>query len=188
MKKFKLVLMLMFSVFILAACGTTEDEKTSPEEEQSEETDSGSEEMEHSDAGEVPEGLEEATNPTYEVDSKAMITTDHMDGMEGAEATIVGAYDTRAYVISYTPTTGGEKVEDHKWVIQEEIEDAGDEKIESGEEVTVEADHMEGMEGAEATIESSEETTVYMIDYESTTDKEEVKNHKWVTDDELEDE
>ena len=177
----------MVSVFILAACGTTEDEKTNPEEQQTEETESGSEKMEESDSGEVPESLKEATNPTYEVGSKAMITTDHMEGMEGAEATIVGAYETRAYIISYTPTTGGEKVEDHKWVIQEEIKDAGDEKIESGEEVTVEADHMEGMDGVEAEIESSEETTVYMIDYESTTDEEEVKNHKWVTEDELED-
>ncbi|HLR51893.1 MAG TPA: YdhK family protein, partial [Candidatus Avamphibacillus sp.] len=44
---------------------------------------------------------------------------------------------------------------------------------------------MKGMEGATAEIESSEKTTVYMIDYTPTTGGEEVKNHKWVTDSEL---
>lgn len=32
-----------------------------------------------------------------------------MKGMNGAEATIVGAYDTTAYTVSYTPKTGGKK-------------------------------------------------------------------------------
>lgn len=198
MKKFKIGFMLIVSALILAACGTNENESTNEANEQNEEVnqtneneqneETNSEEMEHSSSGEVPEGLEEATNPTYDVGNQAIITTDHMEGMEGAEATIVGAYDTIAYVVSYTPNNGGEKVENHKWVIHEEIEDADDEKIEDGEEVKLEADHMEGMEGVEATIDSSEDTTVYMIDYESTTNNEEVKNHKWVTDDELEDE
>jgi len=76
-------------------------------------------------------------------------------------------------------------VENHKWVIQEEIKDAGDETLESGTEVTVEADHMVGMDGATAEIDSSEQTTVYMINYTPTTGGEEVTNHKWVTEDEL---
>ena len=107
--------------------------------------------------------------------------------MKGAEATIVGAYDTIAYVVSYTPTTGGEKVTNHKWVIQEEIKDAGTEEIASGTEVTLEADHMEGMKGATAEIESAEKTTVYMVDYTPTTGGEKVTNHKWVTESELSD-
>lgn len=142
-------------------------------------------EMDHSGSGEVPATLKVAENPTYTVGSEAIIETDHMAGMKGAVATIVGAYDTTAYAISYTPVTGGERVENHKWVIQEEMKDAGDKTLEPGTEVTVEADHMKGMEGATAVIDSAEKTTVYMIDYTPTTGGEKVTNHKWVTEEEL---
>ncbi len=141
--------------------------------------------MDKSGSDEVPEGLKEAENPTFEVGSKAIIELDHMKGMKGAEATIVGAYETTAYTITYTPKDGGEKVENHKWVIQEEIKDAGDETLKPGTEVTVEAAHMEGMDGTTAEIDSAEATTVYMVDYTPTTGGEEVKNHKWVTESEL---
>lgn len=188
-KKLNRGVLLIIAALVLAACGGTTDddeqEKNQAPTEETSEQSSNMDDMEHSDSGEIPDDLEAASNPTYEVGSQARITTDHMKGMEGAEATIVGAYDTRAYIISYTPSTGGEKVENHKWVVQEEIENSGDSEIPAGEEVTVQADHMEGMEGVTATIDSSEETTVYMIDYESTTDGKAVKNHKWVTEEEL---
>ncbi|BDH61503.1 hypothetical protein MTP04_16330 [Lysinibacillus sp. PLM2] len=140
--------------------------------------------MNHSGSGEVPEGLIEAENPTFPVGSKATIESDHMSGMKGAEATIVGAYDTTVYTVSYTPTTGGDPVTNHKWVIHEELEDVGEESLEPGTEATINADHMEGMKGATATIDSAEETTVYMVDFTSTTG-EQVTNHKWVTESEL---
>src|SRR5699024_11743439 len=88
--------------------------------------------------------------------------------------------DTTVYIVTYTPTTGGEKVEDHKWVIHEEIENAEEETYEPGDEVVLEADHMEGMEGATATIDSAEDTTVYMVSYTDTETGEEVEYHKWV--------
>jgi hypothetical protein len=44
---------------------------------------------------------------------------------------------------------------------------------------------MEGMKGAEAEIVSSEKTVVYMVDYTPASGEKEVKNHKWVTEDEL---
>ncbi len=141
--------------------------------------------MDHSSSGEVPDDLREAENPTFEVGSQAIIERGHMAGMEGAEATIVGAYDTTAYAVSYTPTTGGERVENHKWVIHEELIDPGEETLEPGTEITLDADHMEGMQGATAEIDSSEETTVYMIDFTLTTSEEEISNHKWVTESEL---
>ncbi|RWZ54639.1 DUF1541 domain-containing protein [Halobacillus fulvus] len=141
--------------------------------------------MDHSSSGEVPDDLQEADNPTYEVGSQAIIQNGHMDGMEGAEATIVGAYDTTAYAVTYTPTDGGEPVENHKWVIHEELPDPGEAPLEEGAEVTLEASHMEGMDGATATIDSAEQTTVYMIDFTPTNSDEEVKNHKWVTEEEL---
>lgn len=190
--KMSLILSLFAALFlILGACANENDEKTenkdstekTEEKESMEGMDHGN--MDHSSSEEVPEGLKEAKNPTYEVGSQAILETDHMEGMKGAKATIVGAYDTTAYVISYTPTTGGERVENHKWVIQEEIKDAGDEPLEPGAEVTVDAAHMEGMDGAKAEIDSAEETTVYVVDYTSTTGGEEVKNHKWVTESEL---
>lgn len=141
--------------------------------------------MNHSGSGEVPAGLKAATNPTYPVGSQAVIQADHMKGMKGATATIVGAYDTNVYSVSYTPTTGGERVENHKWVIHEEIEDAGEQPFKPGDQVVLLANHMKGMEGAEAVIDSVEHTTVYMVDYIDTVSGKEVKNHKWVTEAEL---
>lgn len=52
-------------------------------------------------------------------------------------------------------------------------------------EVTISADHMEGMGGVSAEIDSAEKMTVYMVDFTPTTGGEEVKNHKWVTESEL---
>lgn len=141
--------------------------------------------MNHSGSGEVPAGLKEAQNPKFKVGSQAIMQSDHMPGMKGATATIVGAYDTTAYAVSYTPTTGGDPVKNHKWVIHEELKNPGAEALKPGTQVTLEADHMPGMKGATGTIDSAEQTTVYMVDYTPTTGGEPVKNHKWVTDTEL---
>ncbi|MBT2705148.1 YdhK family protein [Chryseobacterium sp. ISL-80] len=137
-----------------------------------------------SSSGEVPEELATAENPKFEIGSQAIIEADHMPGMKGALATIKGAYDTTAYSITYYPTTGGEPVKDHKWVIHEELENPGEEPLEPGTEVTLNADHMEGMDGATAIIESAVDTTVYMLDF-TTTYGEKVENHKWITESEL---
>ncbi|MCM3597938.1 YdhK family protein [Metabacillus idriensis] len=173
---------------VLGACSNENDENKEKKESTEEKEDM--EGMDHSNmdmegSEEVPEGLKEAENPTFKVGSKAIIESDHMEGMKGAEATIVGAYDTTVYTVSYTPTTGGERVEDHKWVIHEELKDAGGEPLEQGAEATVEASHMEGMDGAAAEIDSAEKTTVYMVDFTPTSGGKEVKNHKWVTESEL---
>ncbi|MBM7823426.1 YdhK family protein [Kocuria palustris] len=133
--------------------------------------------------GPPPEGIEAAADPTYPIDSTAVLTADHMPGMAGSEATITGAFDTTAYSVSYTPTDGGEPVVDHKWVVHEELEDPGEAPLPAGTEVVLEADHMPGMEGAEATIESSTEETVYMVD--TTIDGMEMANHKWFVESEL---
>lgn len=197
--KILLGLLSIFAVFLMAACGNGETQPN--EESQSTETESRSEKemdmeshseghMEHSademsSSGEVPEDLKEAENPTYEVGSRTIIEAEHMQGMDGAEATISGAFDTTVYTVSYTPTNGGDPVEDHKWVIHEELEGPGEAPLEPGTEVTLDADHMKGMDGATATIDSAEETTVYMVDFVTTDTEEEVQNHKWVTESEL---
>lgn len=201
-KKILLALVSLLTVITLAACAGNDESDSNQDEgmgnmdhsnmdmgsDTEENDDSKSEEsmdMDHSGTGEVPEGLKVSENPTYKVGSKAIIKDAHMEGMEGAEATIVGAYDTVAYAISYTPTNGGEPVENHKWVIHEEIPDAGEQPLEPGTEVTINAEHMEGMDGAKAVIDSAEETTVYMIDFTPTTGGERVTNHQWVTESEL---
>lgn len=185
----KRIAVLLFAALflVLGACANANDENTESTEENTNEDMEGMDHsnMDMSSSGEVPEGLKTAENPKYEVGSKAIITDAHMEGMKGAEATIVSAYDTTVYTISYTPTTGGERVENHKWVIHEELQDAGEAPIEPGTEVTVNADHMEGMEGVTAEIDTAEKTTVYMVDFTPTTGGEEIKNHKWVTESEL---
>lgn len=145
---------------------------------------SGMGEMGSSD-GSVPSDLKEATNPTYPVGTKVHVTATHMDGMDGATGTVVGAYSTTVYAVDYTPTTGGDEVKDHKWVIQQEIKGAGSQDYAVGDKVTLTADHMDGMDGASATIAEVTHETVYMIDYTPTTGGAEVKNHKWVVESEL---
>ena len=155
---------------------------TSQHEGHGSSSDSGG--MEHPmDGGPAPEGIETAASPTYPVGTEVTLTADHMEGMDGANATIAGAYDTYTYAVDFTPSAGGEPVKDHKWVVQQEIKDAGDERLADGTEVTLEAEHMEGMKGAKATIVSSTEETVYMVDYES--DGMTMTNHKWVVESEL---
>ena len=109
---------------------------------------------------------------------------DHMEGMNGEEATIVGAFDTTVYSVSYIPTNGGEQVKNHKWVIYEEVQSENKGPLQQNSQVILNTNHMEGMKGAAATIDSIEETTVYMVDFTSSTG-EKVKNHKWVTESEL---
>ncbi|MCM3389302.1 YdhK family protein [Lysinibacillus fusiformis] len=139
-----------------------------------------------SSSGDIPQNLEVAQNPAFEVGSQAIIQAEHMGmkSMSGAVATIVGAYETTAYSVTYFPTTGEEPVKDHKWVIHEEINNAGEESLEAGTEVKLNADHMEGMDGASAVIEFALETTVYMVDFTTQTG-EQVVNHKWLVESEL---
>jgi len=189
------VFIAIISLLALTACSGGNGEQnmynnstnveTEPNKTETESESESHEGMNHSGSGEVPAGLKSAENPTYEVGSKVIIRADHMKGMKGAEATIVGAFSTNAYAVSYTPTTGGVKVNNHKWVIQEEVGNADSELLEPGTEITLEADHMKGMKGAKATIDSGEKTIVYMVDYTPTTGGEEVTNHKWVTENEL---
>lgn len=134
------------------------------------------------DGGPVPDGMVEAADPTYPVGTEVTLTADHMPGMSGATATIVGAYDTYTYSVDYVPADGI-PVLDHKWVVQEEIEAAGDERLPDGTKVVLRADHTEGMNDVTATIASSTDETVYVVDYEA--DGMTMTNHKWVVESEI---
>jgi hypothetical protein len=177
----------------LAGCSAPDDAAQDSDTGGTEATDAASthesgesdhEGMDHpSDGGAPPEGIEKAADPKFDVGDTVVLSADHMPGMEGAEATVSGAFDTTTYSISYTPTDGGDPVEDHKWVVHEELKGPGEPPLKNGAEATVEADHMTGMKGAKATIDSSTDETVYMVDID--TDEMEMTNHKWVIESEM---
>ncbi|PKG23746.1 YdhK family protein [Niallia nealsonii] len=175
MKKIAVAFIAILFVFSIIAC--TDNKKETETSSENEHT--------HTNSAELPDNLEPAKSPTYMDGSSIIIEADHMEGMKGAEATVLSSFDTTAYVVSYTPTNGGKRVDNHKWVIQEEMEDAGHKTLAPGTKVTLLADHMEGMKGATAEIESSEKTTVYMVDYTPTNGGKKVTNHKWVTEEEI---
>lgn len=135
------------------------------------------------DGGPPPEGIEAASAPLYPVGTTVILTADHMPAMAGSQATVSGAFDTTAYSVSYTPTTGGDPVTDHKWVVHEELDNPGDAPLADGTEVVVNADHMAGMEGAAATIDSSTDETVYMVDLDMNGMP--MTHHKWVVESEI---
>lgn len=145
----------------------------------------GHEGMKHDESGKIPEGLVEAENPTYPEGSEVTIQTDHMPGMMGATGEVVGAFDSITYEITYNDTKTGEEIANHKWVVHEEVENAQDEPYQVGDKVVLEANHMPGMQGATATIDSAEDTTVYMVTYTDTETDDTVENHKWLTEEEL---
>ncbi|MBC3186185.1 YdhK family protein [Corynebacterium sp. zg-331] len=162
----------------LTACADNAPE-TTPEPEQT--TDAAQSHHHHADGGPAPEGIVPAANPAYPVGTAVRLTADHMPGMEGARATVSGAYDTYAYAVNYAPTPEGTE---HKWVVQEEIDGAGDDRLADGSEIRLIAGHMPGMEGAQATVAFSTDETVYTVDYES--EGEQIKNHQWVVESEME--
>ena len=69
--------------------------------------------------------------------------------------------------------------------VPEDMKSTNEGEFKVGDKVTITAGHMPGMKGAEAQIDDVEKTTVYMVDYKSTENDEMVKNHKWMTSDEL---
>lgn len=190
--KTKWIAGVFFTAGLLAACGGN-DENANEKNTESNADDSTEEyqNAEHSqlhqdNPEEVPQKLMQADNPAFKKGDKVTILADHMKGMKGAEGEVTGAYKTTAYMVSYTPLTEGAPVKNHKWVIHEELLTGEEPPLEPGTEVVISANHMKGMEGATAVIESAEETNVYMVDYTST-DGEEVKNHKWLIESELAD-
>lgn len=169
----------------LSGCSSPEeDEGAQPSQEQTQVESPSSESHAHAaDGGDPPEGIKEASDPKYAVGDEVTLTADHMPGMEGAKATISGAFDTTTYSVSYTPTGGGDPVKDHKWVVHEELDNADKAPLKDGAKVTINADHMPGMKGAKATIDNSTDETVYMVDVDMGDMT--MTNHKWVVEDEI---
>ena len=174
------------SSLALAACtdDTASDAPETTTTTTSETATQSSEGHDHpADGGQPPAGIAAEENPTYPVGTEVILTADHMPGMDGATATISGAFDTTTYSVSYTPTDGGDPVTDHRWVVHEELVDPGQAPLPEGSEVVLDAEHMSGMKGTEATIDYSTDETVYMVDL--TVDGMTMTNHKWVTESEI---
>ncbi|AYW50447.1 DUF1541 domain-containing protein [Tetragenococcus halophilus] len=197
---------LFTSVLLLGACSNNENDQQEQQagstaestemshmddsghhmEDSSGHMDHGSMEMEHNRNEDEPEDMQDASNPQYSVGDKVEVTDAHMDIMEGVTATITGAYDTTLYQVTFTPEDSDEPMEDHKWVVAEEMaSDDDNEDYEEGDEVTLTADHMAGMQGQSAEITGVHEGPAYMIDFEPADGSEKFTNHKWVTEDEL---
>lgn len=172
------VLLVGAGMVAFAACSDTAGDP-----EATTESSGGGHEGHNAEGGQPPAGITEEPDPTYPVGTEVVLTADHMEGMEGATATVSGAFDTTTYAVSYTPTDGGEPVTDHKWVVHEELKDPGQAPLAVGTEVALNADHMPGMKGATATIDSATDETVYMVDYEA--DGMMMRNHMWVVESEM---
>lgn len=177
------------SALTLSGCASSEggeDAQDSQHENQSESAsgeDHGDSHEHAADGGQPPKGIDKASDPTYAVGDEVTLTADHMPGMEGAKARTSGAFETTTYSVSYTPTDGDDPVKDHKWVVHEELESPGKAPLKDGTKVTLNADHMPGMKGTEATIDSSTDDTVYMVDLDMGDMT--MTNHKWVVEDEV---
>ncbi|MEJ6399876.1 YdhK family protein [Nicoliella lavandulae] len=135
--------------------------------------------------GKAPKGLKMATNAKYMKGAKVMIKANHMSGMKGAMATVVGAYNTDLYTIDYTPTNGGKEVKNHKYLVAPEIKTAKKGQLKVGEQITVEADHMTGMKGAKGKIVSIKKGPAYMVNFKATNSNVTYKNHKWLAQSDL---
>lgn len=167
-------------VALFAACSDSADE----EDPQERDDPMGGGHAKHEpDGGPPPEGITAAADPLYPIGTAVILAADHMPGMDGVQATISGAFDTTTYSVSYTPTDGGDPLTDHKWVVHEELDSPDEAPLAEDTEVVVNADHMPGMDGAEATIDSWTDETVYMVDFEM--DGMAMTNHKWVVESEI---
>lgn len=208
MKKRLLFITAVLSIFSLSACGndnnfSTENERDPARHLHSDEVEvtnnqadgdkiigdnmdgrEGHADITHSTWWKIPEGLKEAKNPKFKVGDKVIINAAHNDDMQGSEGTIVGAYETTVYSISYESTDDREPKENEKWFVREEIAPLGEKKLDVGSKVIIETNREEGMLGAEGVIDTVEETVVYMVDY---IDKEGqlVKNYQWLKESEL---
>ncbi|AJD90340.1 hypothetical protein JMA_10230 [Jeotgalibacillus malaysiensis] len=183
----------MSAVVVMSGCAGTEE---STENEIVETAEDGSSTPQPNEAfsdidvsgdGEIPDGLETAEDPAFAEGDTVTINASHFGGMEGAEGTIVGAYTSNAYSISYEPSDGGDMVEDYQWIIDEETRaGALETPYAEGDEVEITTDRVEGMFGVMVEIQSvQEDATIYMVDFSLTDSEDTVLNYKWLAEDEL---
>lgn len=187
-KMIKLIFVSLGIIVLLGAC-SNQSELNNSKSTNEESTSIASSKMNSMEGmnheGMVPSSMKDAVNPKFPVGSNVILLADHMKGMKGAKAQVVGAFDTTIYEVSYKPKTGGPMVKNHRWVVQEELKDTKT-VANKGDTVILNTDHMDGMMGAKAKVDKSITGTVYVVNYTPTNGQKEVKNHMWVTEDEME--
>ena len=72
----------------------------------------------------VHEELENAQDEPYQAGDEVVLEASHMPGMKGATATVDSAEKTNMYMVTYTDTESGEKIENHKWMSEDELSQA----------------------------------------------------------------
>ncbi|SOC39625.1 YdhK family protein [Ureibacillus acetophenoni] len=176
-KRLGLIVMSLFLFTILTACGNDDTNNSDTEHESHVEsrnevtkdnvqTEEANNNVTNAPTpSEIPEGMKEAENPKFKVGDEVIVNAEHEEGMKGAVGTVTGAFDTIVYSISYTPTHGDFREENHKWVVQEELQGLDEEMLVPGSEVIVETNQEEGMLGAEGEIDTAEKTVAYMVEY-----------------------
>lgn len=56
--------------------------------------------------------------------TRITIDADHAGGMKGAEGTVHSTHSGPVYVVTYTPTDGGDQVVNHRWLVESELSPA----------------------------------------------------------------
>lgn len=132
------------------------------------------------------DSLAPAVHPRYPVGTAIIVKADHMSGMKNAKGTVSGVFDTPLYAVDYV-NSHGEAVSNHKWVIQQEIQDSGSRSYQLGDQVTLLPGHMSGLggSGVHARLVQTVKGPAYMIDYQPTDGTSPVIHHQWVTQNEL---
>ena len=110
MKKMtKLVFASLGIIVFLGAC-SNQSESNNSKSTNEESTSTASSEMNSMEGmnheGMVPSSMKDAANPKFPVGSNVILLGDHMEGMKGANAQVVGAFDTTMYEVSYEPKLG----------------------------------------------------------------------------------
>lgn len=186
-RKIGLSAMVIGFAMSLAACSLSEKETARDMDHgkmsmsSNQQTKSSSMEMNHESV--IPVTMKKATKPMFPVNTKVILKADHMEGMKGAKGEVVEAFDTIAYAVSFRPLSGSDEViTNHKWVVDEEITPRG---AKVGDRVNIQANHMTGMMGADGAVDSAKKTVAYVVDYQPTTGGALIRDHLWMTEDEL---
>lgn len=101
------------------------------------------------------------------------------------ESTGTGTNQTTTEEISSESGDHDGMMHDESGEIQAGLEEAENPTYPVGNEATIQTDHMPGMQGATATVDSAKDTTIYMVTYTDTETGDTVENHKGMTEDEL---
>lgn len=129
----------------------------------------------------IPNNIKYIEYPKYHPGTTVVFKdTTEYPHMENANLVVIDAYNTTAYAVSYKNPAGDTIYT--KWVVQEEIQNAGEQPLQVGDEVFLSP--TTSIPEVKATIDYVEEGPVYIVDIE-TADGQIITNYKWVLESEI---